>query len=258
MEHFVAYHSVKQMGRTLEPNGELNFLSRKHGLLKRAVGNTVWIVQGMPDGKRIAYSLQGAYIADSLEEIAEEPGLFSIRGRTGTDFLPPIHLNALEWFPALQKTQSNFSLGFNRISDAEVVAALLALRGEQSAEVPTEELQDIDLQGSALEGAPRLVTHLRRERSRKLVEAKKAAVLASGATLTCEVCSFDFSQKYGSWGAGFCEVHHKVPIAMSDSSTPTKLEDLAVLCSNCHRIIHRVDPMPSVEGLSAHVRKEGT
>ena len=258
LQHFVAYHSVKQMGRAMESDGELSFLSRKHGLLRKAIGNTVWIIQGSSEKReRTTYALRGAYIADSLEEVSEEPGLFIIRGSTGTDFRPPIGLNNLEWFPSLQKTQSNFSLGFNRISDPEVVSALVALRGAQSAEIPNEGLQDIDLNGMAIEGAPRLVTHLRRERSRYLIEAKKAAVLSADHTLKCQACQFDFSHKYGSWGDGFCEIHHIIPLATSDSSTPTRLEDLAVLCSNCHRIVHRVDPMPSIESLTERIRREG-
>lgn len=223
MEHFVAYHSVRQMGRTLEPDGKFHFLSRKLGLLKRAVGSTVWIVQGLPDGKRTLYSLEGAYIAESVQEVAEKPGLFGIRGQIGTDFHPPILLNDLGWFPSLLKTQSNFSLGFNRVSDVEVLEALVALRGRRCAPITNRELPDIDLHESAVEGTPRLVAHLRRERSRKLVEAKKAAVLAAGIPLACEACGFDFSRMYGSWGKGFCEIHHKVPIAKSDLVTATSL-----------------------------------
>ena len=64
MEHFVAYHSVKQMERLLEQDGALNFLSRKSGLLKKAIDNTVWVIQGLPAGRRTEYSLCGVYIAE--------------------------------------------------------------------------------------------------------------------------------------------------------------------------------------------------
>lgn len=258
MEHFVAYHSVKQMGRTLTYDGELRFLSRKLGLLRKAVGNTVWIIQGSPAGKRTAYSLHGSYVADSLQGVAGVPGLYQILGANGIDFNPPLPLNDLEWFPALLKTQSNFSLGFNRVSDARVAEALLALRGRKSESAPNGEHPDVDFEVSAVEGSARLVSHLRRERSRKLVEAKKAAVVAAGGSLECEVCGFDFQRIYGAWGEGFCEVHHKVPLTTAEASTVTKLEDLAVLCSNCHRVVHRIEPMPSVETLSIHVRKHRT
>lgn len=64
MEHFIAYHSAQKMAYELESSGELRFLSRKFGVLKKAVGNTVWVVQGIPDGKKTALSLCGAYVAD--------------------------------------------------------------------------------------------------------------------------------------------------------------------------------------------------
>ena len=51
MKHFIAYHSAQRMGREYGAPGELLFLSKKIGLLKQAVGNTVWVVQGLPNGK---------------------------------------------------------------------------------------------------------------------------------------------------------------------------------------------------------------
>ena len=51
MNHFIAYHSAQRMGREYGAPGELLFLSKKIGLLKQAVGNTVWVVQGLPNGK---------------------------------------------------------------------------------------------------------------------------------------------------------------------------------------------------------------
>ena len=259
MDHFVAYHSLKQMGRHLEPQGGLNFLSRKLGILRKAIGNTVWVLQGAPAGKRTEYSLLGSYIADSVEELSDEPGSYRITGTNGTDISPPIALNELPWFQALQKSQSNFSLGFNRVSDPTVVGALVALRESDSySSESTGSLPDLDLDLAVVEGALRLTSHLCRERSRSLVERKKRAVFLAKGNLACEACGFDFLQAYGDWGADFCEVHHKVPLAAADAAAPTRLEDLAVICSNCHRVIHRVNPMPSVEGLFKHVSRRGT
>ena len=152
MDHFIAYHSVRQMGRELQPSGHLEFLSRKLGLLKMAVGNTVWMVQGSPAGKGTAYSLCGAYVAERIEADPSEPGLYVIDSNSGTDFIPPVALNGLSWFPALLKTQANFSLGFNRVSDARVVEALLVLRSTYANSVPDSNLPDIDLPLSAGEG----------------------------------------------------------------------------------------------------------
>jgi hypothetical protein len=255
MEHFVAYHSAQRMGYELESSTELRFLSRKLGLLKKAVGNTVWVVQGVPEGRRTAFSLCGAYIADHVDIEDSSSNLYVIFGHRVKEFAPPVPLNGLDWFPALLKSQSNFSLGFNRLNDEIVVQALAALQAEGNSPSPPAALPDIDLPSAGTEGATRLVSHLRRERNRALVEAKKAATLNANRRLCCEVCGFDFSATYGPLGEGFCEVHHLVSLSASSESVTTTLDDLAVLCSNCHRIIHRSTPMLSVAELSKVVSR---
>ncbi|WP_394342507.1 HNH endonuclease [Taibaiella helva] len=54
--------------------------------------------------------------------------------------------------------------------------------------------------------------------------------------LACEVCGFDFFQTYGPLGADFIECHHTKPLATYKAGEKTKLADLAVVCSNCHRM----------------------
>lgn len=98
-------------------------------------------------------------------------------------------------------------------------------------------LPDLDVAGS--EGEPVLREHFVRERDRQLVAAKRQAVMGKEGRLACEVCGFDFEAAYGKLGRGFCEVHHCVPLASVEGSRRTLLEDLAIVCSNCHRMIHR-------------------
>ena len=50
---------------------------------------------------------------------------------------------------------------------------------------------------------------------------------------------FDFNKTYGDHGFGYIEAHHKVPLYEINAKVETKLSDLAFLCSNCHRMIHR-------------------
>jgi HNH endonuclease len=257
MEHFIAYHSVKRMGSDYGSSGELDFLSKKLGVLKQAIGNNVWVIKGIPSGKissgrKTDFFLCGVYIADTIEGPTSD--IYIIRGTQGTDFVPPVPLNQLSWFPALLKKQSNFSLGFNRISDESVILGLSALHSESNTSEFAPSLPDIDFSAAVSEGGRRMVSHLKRERSRFIVEAKKAAVLNLKGSLSCEVCGFDFSVTYGSLGEGFCEVHHLSPLSASNESVKTTLDDLAVVCSNCHRIIHRSDPMLSVAELSKVIR----
>ena len=91
--------------------------------------------------------------------------------------------------------------------------------------------------------------HKRRERNKKAVETKKKKVLAEKGSLTCEVCGFDFAKKYGKLGFGFAECHHKILLAQLSKGHRTRLSDLAIVCANCHRMLHRSSPMLSVEDL---------
>ena len=255
MEHFIAYHSAQRMGYELESSDELRFFSRKLGVLKKAIGNTVWVVQGTPDGKKTAFSLCGAYIADRIEVEDPSSNLYVISGQRTKEFSPPMPLNGLDWFPLLMKSQSNFSLGFNRLSEEAVVLALTSIQAKAIQLPPSSALPDIDLPVAGAEGTTRLVSHLRRERNRTLVDAKKDSTLKTTGRLCCEVCGFDFSATYGVLGEGFCEVHHLTPLSVSSEPVTTTLDDLAVLCSNCHRVIHRSTPMPSVAALSKVVSR---
>ncbi|POF43402.1 HNH endonuclease [Pseudomonas laurylsulfativorans] len=129
---------------------------------------------------------------------------------------------------------------------AELVDKVLLLIERDSR---PDRLPDVDSEAFGSEGNPRLVSHFRRERNSTIVKKKRAAVLAATGALCCEVCGFDFEKVYGKHGEKFCEVHHLTPLHKSDRNTKTKLSELAVVCSNCHRIIHRMSPMPSISGL---------
>lgn len=96
-----------------------------------------------------------------------------------------------------------------------------------------------DVDAEFAEGSQKMRAHLVRERSRALIKAKRAAVFASTGALACEVCGFDFASRYGAIGSDFCEVHHTKPLAATSFVRRTKLADLAIVCSNCHRMIHR-------------------
>jgi 5-methylcytosine-specific restriction enzyme A len=58
----------------------------------------------------------------------------------------------------------------------------------------------------------------------------------------CQACDLDFGERYGRIGQGFIEAHHLRAIATLEEGIPVKYDvaaDFAVLCSNCHRMIHR-------------------
>jgi 5-methylcytosine-specific restriction protein A len=99
----------------------------------------------------------------------------------------------------------------------------------------------------------RLLTrkHLARERNRQLVESKRKQSLKRSGKLVCEVCDFDFAVHYGDRGSGFTECHHTRPVATLAEGQKTHIDDLALVCANCHRIIHRSKPWLSIKELKA-------
>lgn len=97
----------------------------------------------------------------------------------------------------------------------------------------------------------RLLTriHVVRERSRKLVESKRKQAIQRFGKLACEACGFDFAVHYGAHGKEFIECHHTKPVFTLSPGDKTHLDDLALVCSNCHRMIHRREPWLSIAGL---------
>ena len=64
----------------------------------------------------------------------------------------------------------------------------------------------------------------------------------------------DFAVEYPGVGDGFIEVHHRAPLAdRAPEGSKTKLEDLALVCANCHRMLHR-NELISIDGLRAIAR----
>jgi 5-methylcytosine-specific restriction enzyme A len=56
----------------------------------------------------------------------------------------------------------------------------------------------------------------------------------------CNICSFDFEEKYGPLGRAFIHVHHIIPVSEKGQSMPTNPEkDLIPVCPNCHAMLHR-------------------
>ena len=92
--------------------------------------------------------------------------------------------------------------------------------------------------------------HTIRERSPRLVrQAKKRHAERHDGNLPCEVCGFDYKKQYGPRGEEFIEAHHKLPLSVSDKAD-TCVEHLALVCANCHRMLHR-KPWMSVDELRA-------
>src|SRR5690606_20350247 len=91
----------------------------------------------------------------------------------------------------------------------------------------------------AEEGKERTILklHKYKERDPKIIRKAKETAKKENR-LYCEVCLFNFESQYPNLGNGFIECHHKEPIS-SGKIRRTTIDDLAIVCSNCHRMLHR-------------------
>jgi len=108
---------------------------------------------------------------------------------------------------------------------------------KESEKITSNIINDLDLMDQnfqATEGWLRLVTHLIKERNRSLINKKKENAIINNL-LKCEICGFSFSKTYD---VEFIECHHLNPIGQG-GVRKTELNDLALVCANCHRMLHK-------------------
>jgi 5-methylcytosine-specific restriction protein A len=115
-----------------------------------------------------------------------------------------------------------------------------------------EQMQSIieDEEDEFPEGKVLYRRHRMRERSQSLVRRAKQLAFEKHGRLMCECCKFDFSVRYGELGQGYIECHHTIPVSEYTENAKTRVQDLALVCSNCHRMLHRKRPWLSIGELS--------
>jgi len=124
--------------------------------------------------------------------------------------------------------------------DHPVEMSELAKAIRRAFEEGVEPVSESDLdEFEAWEGRAVATLVRRLERNRALRERKLTSIEASGLDLACEACGFVFENAYGSRGERYIEIHHLQPLSVAGHSK-TALEDLALLCANCHRMVHRL------------------
>jgi 5-methylcytosine-specific restriction protein A len=125
----------------------------------------------------------------------------------------------------------------------------LLVRGAKPT-VPAFSPPDAEL--SYFEGTQRMRFILHRRREAELRRRKIAQTLELHGKLVCEVpnCNFDFSERYGPLGDGYAQVHHLIPLSKAPGEgRKIFLEDLAIVCANCHVMIHRNGKCRPLTGL---------
>ena len=129
-------------------------------------------------------------------------------------------------------------------SEDELWQAVHSFWDSGVASIPLSVLKDLEAESDrpeervslGREGKSQAVISRVRERSPRL----RAAALEIHGYL-CQVCGFDFEGTYGAWGREFAEVHHVQELGAAPTAgvEVDPCTDLAVVCSNCHRMIHR-------------------
>jgi hypothetical protein len=140
--------------------------------------------------------------------------------------------------------------GRYRISDSLAVSGNRASSQvhELKGDAATDNPPSVDAPRNYEEGRRLLRQHRVIERNAQLVADKKSRFQHTHGHLFCEVCSFDFASVYGPLGDGYAECHHTTPLGHIEGVRTSRVEDLAVVCSNCHRMLHR-PPFYSVNDL---------
>lgn len=108
----------------------------------------------------------------------------------------------------------------------------------------TDELSTIDeefavkLMGN--EGRVKYSLHKRYERDSGFIrQSKQKYILETKGRAPCQVCDISFKEFYPKVGKDYIEAHHKIPLHELNKGRKTKYEDLAFVCANCHRMLHR-------------------
>jgi hypothetical protein len=108
-------------------------------------------------------------------------------------------------------------------------------RRNQSSNEPLDDSDHVNIDPffDAMEGIGREQTITRYGRNRKMRDRK---LRESGGL--CECCEINFNNILDGRGCRTLQVHHRNQISLLSEPQLNSLDDLAVLCGNCHLMIH--------------------
>lgn len=138
----------------------------------------------------------------------------------------------------------------NRIEkDDEIEMEINSLEGIDKPKCP-EEFKNQEEYKAYTEGRKKLRLHITKERNPKVIREAKENFKSRNSSLYCEICGFNFEIKYGEIGKDYIEGHHILPLSqITEEYNIIRPEEIALVCSNCHRILHRKKPWLKVEEL---------
>ena len=155
--------------------------------------------------------------------------------------------------PKLRKVWNEYSDDPDRLS-----ATASTIKQHLEANQNPGGSRDTELTGlitEAPEGETLTRSHIFRERNRELVQKKKKSFLQETGRLVCEACGFDFAERYGERGEDFIECHHVKALRDLKPGNTTRLDDLVLLCSNCHSMVHARQPWLEMKDLMRLIQR---
>lgn len=113
--------------------------------------------------------------------------------------------------------------------------ANLIVQGVKAAENGEDDDPEIDEEFD--EGRTLTAIHRRRERNRK-IRTKLLVQRKKRGGLTCDICGTAGTSTSLKFKEAIFEAHHIIPVSMAVVGK-TKLSDMALICANCHKMLHR-------------------
>lgn len=114
--------------------------------------------------------------------------------------------------------------------------ANLIMEGVKVAE--NGEYDDPEVDEEFDEGRTLTGIHKRKERNRK-IRAKLISKRRKLGDLACDICATSGTSSNAEFREAVFEAHHIIPVSMAVVGK-TKLSDMALLCANCHKMLHRI------------------
>lgn len=212
------YGEPKELWKQLEPSQKA---SLRRVAYEMKAGDIIFVKQGT---KIVSKGVvKGSYQFDSKFRLIDPNGE------------PWAHQVPVKWvseFPAIKILLGAEPLTVKKLSLDDV----------KKLEVAVEKVSAYNRQAEATEGEIYRKEVIFRSRNRALIQAKKA-----NSDYCCEVCGFNFRETYGEIGQDYIVAHHRKQI--SSGVARTMLDDIALLCANCHAMVHVKNPPVPVEDL---------
>lgn len=117
-----------------------------------------------------------------------------------------------------------------------------------------ESLPETDLEDEIVGKEGRMLTrvHAYKERDRKFAEmVRRHYKVKNGGKLWCVACDLQPETLYDDRGERCIEAHHKIPIEELQPDSITRVDDMAMVCASCHRVIHSQKPCLTIEEVRA-------